>query len=224
MKYSPYSFSRISTFETCPRHFKFSYIDNLDEEEKECLKKGSKVHSILENFQEYEHNNRIVEEFISSELGKKYLPYIDNSKPNRKEFPFGLTSKLEPCDFGDPNCLFRGKVDLMFVEDKMLNLIDYKTGKYKEERYQNYEQLIFYSIYFFNTYKYIKWIRISFVYVEHCLENCLILSRDSFPIYIKKLVSLITKIENEKEFNCNKSRLCDYCSFKDLCNVQEVQK
>ena len=103
----------------------------------------------------------------------------------------------------------------------MLNLIDYKTGKYKEERYQNYEQLIFYSIYFFNTYKYIKWIRISFVYVEHCLENCLILSRDSFPIYIKKLVSLITKIENEKEFNCNKSRLCDYCSFKDLCRKEE---
>lgn len=109
---------------------------------KECLKKGSEIHSILENFADYEHNNRIVEEFISSDLGKKYLEFINNSKPSRKEFALGLTKRLEPCSFEDETCLFRGKVDLMFVKDKMLNLIDYKTGKYKDERYQNYEQLI----------------------------------------------------------------------------------
>lgn len=223
MKYNPYSFSKLSTYEKCPKHFKFKYIDNLEEDEKECLKKGSEIHSILENFTDYKHNNRIVEEFISSDLGKKYLEFINNSKPNRKEFAFGLTKQLEPCSFEDETCLFRGKVDLMFVKDKMLNLIDYKTGKYKDERYQNYEQLIFYAIYFFYTYKYIRWIRISFVYVEHCLENHLILSRDSLPIYIKKMISLISKIEHEEQFNCNMSRLCDYCSFKDLCNAKEVK-
>lgn len=116
---------------------------------RNVLKKGSEIHSILENFTDYEHNNRIVEEFISSGLGKKYLEFINNSKSNRKEFAFGLTKQLEPCSFDDETCLFRGKVDLMFAKDKMLNLIDYKTGKYKDERYQNYKQLILFFIFNF---------------------------------------------------------------------------
>ena len=37
------------------------------------------------------------------------------------------------------------------------------------------------------------------------------------------MISLISKIEHEEQFNRNGSRLCDYCSFKDLCNVQEVK-
>ena len=34
MKYNPYSFSKLSTYEKCPKYLKFRYIDNLEEDEK----------------------------------------------------------------------------------------------------------------------------------------------------------------------------------------------
>jgi CRISPR/Cas system-associated exonuclease Cas4 (RecB family) len=87
----------------------------------------------------------------------------------------------------------------------------------KDERYQSYDQLMFYAIYFFIKYQNIMEIHISYLYVEHNLENSLVLERKYLNNYIKSLITDIKKIEETTEFNKNESKLCDFCGFNEIC-------
>ena len=49
MRFSPYSFSRMSSYETCPKKFQFSYIDKIPvNRSTTALDKGSYIHHCLE--------------------------------------------------------------------------------------------------------------------------------------------------------------------------------
>lgn len=78
---------------------------------------------------------------------------------------------------------------------------------------------MFYAIYFFQTYKTINTIKISYVYVEHTdIENDIILERQYLDKYIAQLKELISNTENDVDFIKNITPLCNYCDFKDYCS------
>lgn len=227
MKYKPYSFSKINTFYQCPLKFKYIYIDKLGKNfTTEALLKGRAVHSILEKYPEEPKNKlskkykHIAEKFIKSKLGEKYL-----SEKNIKEFKFGLkieNNDLKSCSYYDKDVFLRGSVDFICVKDNVLHLIDWKTGKPKDECFQEFEQLIFYSLYFFQTYNIPK-IVLSFVYIESIddfgngHENVLEITRDSFEIYKKKIINKIINIEKSDNFLPKISKLCKFCEFNENC-------
>lgn len=222
MKYAPYSFSAMNTYIQCPRKYKYSKIDKIPSEntDRTALLKGSAIHDILEKFPEsssyklapkYQH---IADKFIESNLGKKYI-----FSESIRELKFGLSTSLKECSFyNKDNTLFRGSIDHMCIIDDRLNLIDWKTGKYKDLKYQDFNQLIFYAIFIFLKYEDLQEIRISFVYVEHNLENDLLLKRENLKSYIKEMITVIKDIENDKEFVKNPSRLCEWCDFRIHCS------
>ena len=76
--------------------------------------------------------------------------------------------------------------------------------------------MLFYAIYFFEKYKLSK-IKITFIYVEHDVENDLILEYQYLNNYKKELLQNISKIEKCENFNKNITKLCDYCAFQDKC-------
>jgi|GEM_PF-4136737 hypothetical protein len=222
MKYSPYSFSKLNTYKHCNRKFKYSYIDKVSPDNKDitALLKGGAVHSIIEYFpqksthklaNQYQH---IFDKFIETKLAKLYL-----TQNNIKEYDFGLTKKLIPTAYNDKDALFRGSVDFICIIDKTLYLCDWKTGKYKEEKYQTYDQLMFYAIYFFQRYENINSIKISYVYVEHIdTENTMVLERKYLNTYILQLINSISNVEHEEDFKKTISTLCNYCEFKTHCD------
>jgi|WetSurMetagenome_2_1015567.scaffolds.fasta_scaffold157632_3 CRISPR/Cas system-associated exonuclease Cas4 (RecB family) len=222
MKYSPYSFSKLSTHKQCNRKFKYNYIDKAPQDKKDmtALLKGGAVHSILEHYPyqsthklapQYQH---IADKFIETKLGKLYL-----TQNSIKEYDFGLTNKLIPTTYSDKEALFRGSIDFICTIDKTLYLCDWKTGKYKEEKWQLYDQLMFYAIYFFQKYENINTINISYVYVEHeNMENTMILERQYLDTYIQELVELILNVEHDEDFKKTISPLCNYCEFKTHCD------
>lgn len=226
MKYTPYSFSRLSTHKQCARKFKYNHIDKVPVEktDRTALLKGGAVHSIIEYYPnesshklapKYQH---IVDNFVRTRLGEKYL-----TKDSVREFNFGLKADLSVCEYSDKEALFRGSVDFICTIDNVLHLIDWKTGKYKEPSWQTYDQLVFYAIYFFQRYPNISKIKISYVYVEHVdMENDLELSREYLDVYVSDLMELINNIETDVQFLKNPSKLCDYCDFKIHCSEDEV--
>lgn len=222
--YNPYSFSKISTYVSCNRKFKYSYIDKIKIEEKPsiALLKGRAIHSILEHYP-YKSTNSLASKyqdltnkFINSEYGKKYL---SNDNFCIKEYKFGLDYLFEPSDYYDKNTLFRGCVDFIGRINNELYLCDWKSGKYVELRFQNFNQLLFYSIYFFQKYDNIESINLSYVYVEHNLENTLIVRREYLDNYTSELSNLIHEIESDTTFKKNKTKLCDYCVYQECCNL-----
>lgn len=221
MKHSPYSYSRLNSYKVCPRKFKYTYISKLKPQklDRTALLKGGAVHSIIENYPEkskhklapkYQH---VFDKFIETELGKKYL-----SKESVREFEFGLTEDLEITSYSDKKAMFRGSVDFVCIVDNVLHLIDWKTGKYKEPKFQDYTQLMYYGIYFFKKFENINTMRITYVYVEHPEhENDLILERKFVDNYVNDLKSTINSVESDTEFCKNISSLCKYCDFEDHC-------
>lgn len=219
MKYAPYSFSKLSTYKQCSRKFKYQYIDKLPVKfvETEALKKGKAIHKILEHYPiEVNTNNNykeIANNFINSDLGKKYL-----NLESVREYKFGIDKQLNPCSYNDKSCLLRGFIDFICKINNELYLIDFKTGKYKDEKYQDYSQLLYYAIYFFQKEPNISKIKISYVYVEHDnLENIMELDRQYLDNYKIDLLKLINSAEYDTSFNKTKTKLCDYCNFLDFC-------
>lgn len=217
--YAPYSFSKLSTYKNCPRKFAYNYILKIPREQcdNEALRKGSAVHSILENYPVSVNKPNIYQDvadrFIRSNLGQNLL-----NRQSTREYKFGMclddSGKFVECNYS--KSLFRGFIDYVCVIDNVIHLIDWKTGNYKEERYQDYNQLMFYAVYFFEKYN-VDTIEISYVYVEHELHNSMTLTKEFLPNYKNELLSIINTIENDDNFDKNKSKLCDYCDYQEYC-------
>lgn len=224
LKFAPYSFSRLSKFSQCKRKFKYSVIDKAPQNKKDMtpLIKGGAVHSILEHFpatSDHKHAQKyqyLVDKFVSTELGEKYL-----HREHISEFSFGLTQTLEPCGFFDKDALFRGKIDYICIIDNVLHLVDFKSGKYRDEKWQNYDQLLFYGLYFFLFRPEIQKIKISYVFIEHNEENSIILEREYLKVYAKSLVDIIKATEEEIEFPKTPSKLCPWCEFETFCGKDQ---
>ena len=226
MKYTPYSFSRLSTHKQCPRKFKYNYVQGIESEkvDRTALLKGGAVHSILEHYPNpsphklSEKFQNIVDKFAKTDIGKKYLSTV-----SIREFDFGLTEELLPCAYSDKKALLRGSVDFICIIDNVLHLCDFKSGAYKEPKFQSYDQLMFYAIYFFQRYPAINKIKISYVYVEHeNSENFVILDREFLHNYIHELINSIQTVETDKVFIKNSSRLCSYCQYKEHCANDKI--
>lgn len=204
----------------------------------------------FKNFNEFEKqdfleafNNpevfQIVENFSNSELGKIIL-----SRKSIREFEFMFNEKIEPT-FEKESSIFIGYIDRINIFDGQIELIDYKTGKYKEPKFQDFSQLLIYAVYIFQRYNFKK-INLRFVYVEHNLENSITLNYNDYEIHkfmllndIQNILNLleISKISNEEKFEisnfkCSVKKLCNWCDFKEFCqefqnsefNVSEVSK
>lgn len=212
MKYAPYSFSRLSTFETCPQKFKFRYIDCLQgAEASAALKKGSEIHSLLEHYPDCEESQYrgIIQTYMDN-LGKKY----DLSKAQR-EVEIALDGDLKPCEPYSSKLLFRGFADAVIDDGSSLTVLDYKTGKYKEERNQDYRQLMFYALYFLKATHYTE-VQTAYVYVEHNMENPFTFKAEYLPNYERVLMQMIRDAEDCTEF-VKKTKFCRWCEYRDIC-------
>lgn len=220
-----YSYSKLSVYEQCPFRYKLEYIDKIPQPDcdRTALIKGSKIHSILEKIEDFVYSPKgeyhdIVKNFMNSELGKDIL-----SKPSIREHEIKLDENFLANDsLKRDETRFVGYIDRINLSkgsDAEVELIDYKTGKYKDPIYQDYAQLIYYGIYIFDKYKDIEKLKLRFVYVEHSLENTLMLERKTINIHLNKLKSKIQKIETDSVFKKCVTKLCDWCPYKDNhCN------
>jgi ATP-dependent helicase/DNAse subunit B len=237
MQFRPYSFSRLSSFDSCPLKFKFTYIDKLSGvSTNDTLDKGSYLHNFLEHYPSKpsstynisEENliayNKIAMDFIQSPLGDSI---VNSPCTIGKELDFGLDNRMNHCNFNSPDALLRGSIDrLNFITDNnygdMLHIIDYKSGKLKEERWQSFKQVMLYTIWIFRNpaFNAVDKIKASYVYIEHAQSNDLIMERKYLNTYIKEYIENIKDIETALEFPKKVSKLCDYCDYfkEGLCD------
>src|SRR5574344_2436840 len=113
----PWSLSKIQCYESCPVKYKYQYIDKIkpDVNCNGALIKGSKIHNILENLDNFIDNQSegeeydIVNTFLKSPLFKSTSEKV---KLGEKEVAFGIDiiyGKLVPIEYIN-RVLFRGKI------------------------------------------------------------------------------------------------------------------
>jgi putative RecB family exonuclease len=242
MKYAPYSHSKISTFEQCPRKFKYQYIDKIPIERKpqKHLDRGQFFHLLmeygLENFDEIKKSNEFKEIQEHGLLNKEDLKEIINiykkfisTKPGKdivkhkallKEFALGLDENLELVPYNSDKVLIRGYIDAAFIVDDRTDvclIVDWKSGKYVPKEKQNWSQLLWYSLGLFSQNPDLEKIILVFAYLEHQKINTKIVQRKDLPRYKEEMMKKIQKIENEKDFPKVESPLCNFCDFREIC-------
>lgn len=234
--YAPYSYSKLNTNNQCPRRFKYKYVLKFPYEfiSTPALQKGQEIHSLLEKHSSTQdltnssegkiqkENIQIYENFIKTDIQKKYLN-DDVLYSQQREIQVKLQIQDGVIFIPDENMkrkdlLFYGFIDYVNIIDGVLNIVDWKTGKYRDIKYQDFKQLMFYQIYFFIKYENINEIRIQYTYVEHCIENDLVLRREYLNVYIQELLQDVNQSDNNT-FSKKISPLCNYCPFKKFCDV-----
>ena len=250
MKYAPYSPSAISTFQQCPRKFKFYKIEKVQvpKRDTKALTRGKIIHSFLEHqpvswkekidilkkdkdirTSKYFNKNiikdciKVYDDFIQTPLGKEIFSF----KNLANELHCGLkieNKQIVPCGYNDMYAFFRGKIDAVFVNENTdeIYVIDWKTGKDRSDGIykQNPEQLLYYGTWYFHNFPVDK-INIKYIFVEHGTYLEYPMYRENMDQYNKVLLQNINNIEKCEDFYKVESGLCQYCDYYDLCNKEK---
>lgn len=162
MSITPWSFSKIKSFEQCPKKFyHLKVAKDYKEPETEAMLYGTAVHEAAE---EYIRDGKPLPpeyEYIKAPLDSL------NMKQGNKlcEYEMGLTADLEPCGFWDDDCWYRGIADLVILdeENKTAWVIDYKTSK--NTRYADRGQLELMALCVFKHFPNIETVRGGLLFV-----------------------------------------------------------
>jgi hypothetical protein len=150
----------LSAFETCPRRFKLTRITKeVREPQSEAMTHGNEVHKALEN-----HINGAAS---LPDKYKGYQPIVDKIKavPGNRlvEFKFALTSSFKPTTFFAPDAWVRGVIDFGLVTPTQAVVLDWKTGKPKDDA----DQLKLFAAAAFAQYPYVGTVKTGYVWLAH---------------------------------------------------------
>jgi CRISPR/Cas system-associated exonuclease Cas4 (RecB family) len=125
-----WSFSRLDSFENCPKKFWHESVrKDIPFEETEAMRYGKLVHKALENRvgagKSLPLNLRYLE---------KYAARLADAKGEKlTEQQLAIDASFEPCDWFSKQTWCRAIIDLAIVRDTHAVVIDYKTGKIKDD-------------------------------------------------------------------------------------------
>lgn len=120
MKPTRWSYSSLSTYETCPSKWKYRYIDGLPDPPSPAMERGTRLHSQCE-----EYLNGGVE--APGELGK-IAHILERLRANtaKAECAWRLDAEWNPIEHGGRVI---GIVDVHFRLGDALHIYDFKTGR-----------------------------------------------------------------------------------------------
>lgn len=119
-------------------------------------------------------------------------------------------SMIQPVDSDD---FISGKFDRIDkLEDGTLRIVDFKTGKKNQNRFQ----LDFYRVLAELNFK-IPVSVVSFYYLAKGEIVDFSVSNINLQEIKEKIFKKLKKIKSTKEFSPKPSRLCHYCDFKEIC-------
>ncbi len=132
----------------------------------------------------------------------------------------------------NPSCPHKiiGYIDRLAFnkENNEYEVHDYKTANSlpNREKFENDRQLALYSIGVKQLYGEDKSVLLVWHYLNHNLQIKSKRTNEQLEQLKKDILKLIEEIESTKEFPANKSVLCGWCEYKDICPIwnKEIQK
>lgn len=244
-KLAPYSYSKMSMFQSCPVKFYINYVKrppNLPRENNASFEKGTLTHLLLEKFLKEEMSTftpgkyeflqpndvtsiyRLVLKFINSPLFSEIRDFMNKPDAKNIERPFKLNHSFEA---SSDSTLIKGVIDCLHINGTKGMVIDWKTGGKSVTNLIKYprssEQVSLYALWMFKQFPEVEVVDSRYVYVEHSYMEQHLFLRDEMHVLEEKFKFLIDKIESTQIFKPNISRLCDYCGVKPLCQLQPVE-
>lgn len=228
---------KISIFLNCPLRYKFHYIDKLYKKykkERNYLSFGDSLHRTLRDFFKIgveERNFENLEKIYRKNWLRKGYASLEEEKEwglkgikilkrfyqleDFKVKPFLLEKSLH--SYYRSFRLF-GRIDRAdLINEEQVIIIDYKTGKIKEE--SEIVNKLAAAIYKFllekNYHK--KVLKVINYYLLSQKKVFYTFSEEEFKNYLQLIENIGLAILKAKDFPFKKSSLCKYCDFIEIC-------
>jgi hypothetical protein len=158
----PFSFSSLSTFANCPEQFHHRYVlkDLPPEVETKEQVYGTDTHlhfqHRLENSTPLPEHLKAHEAKMQQMLGQDGIFWCEEK--------VGLSKRLQPCRWEDPDILWRGIIDWRLVDaaSQTATLVDFKTGKVKPK----WDQLAMFAIHTFAHFPNVELVNAQFYWTQ----------------------------------------------------------
>lgn len=165
------SWSRLSTYEQCPRKFKLSYIDKVFKEEEKSihLVKGEQLHKQMEEYVLARNGRGTMPLGFSPEV-KQTLPYVDKLYEHfdgvYPEAQVAATVTWSPTEWFGKDVAWRAIWDATALSNNTCFLVDWKSGKVYPLN-DGFGQLHLSAVMAMNRWPELPETRAAYVYLEH---------------------------------------------------------
>lgn len=204
----PWSYSSLQAFETCPRRYYLTRIAKVVKEpQTPATAWGNQVHKALEN--------AVGEGTPLAQNFSQYQPIVDRLRHVKgkkyTEARFGLTQALRPTEFFGKDVWFRGVLDLTVVTPKVGVVLDYKTGKIRNDG----DQLKLFAAATFAQHPYLEKVTTGYLWLAHDKTSTQDFKKEDVPIIWQEFIPRVKRMESAQENDRwlpNPSGLCrEWC-------------
>ncbi len=158
---------------------------------------------------------------------KNYL-----SKADLSVIPLFLEDwvKSDFCDEEGKKYKLAGRIDRIDQDSSSsISVWDYKTGKlpyYNDinKIISNDVQLPIYALLASKLNPFAEKIRVGLIYVSYSKVYSVVWDRRQLNDIKKRIISIIKKIENDKEFLPRANKLCPWCEYRNICPLWNESK
>jgi CRISPR/Cas system-associated exonuclease Cas4 (RecB family) len=227
-KLMPLSFSRLSTFESCPQKFDYLYVSKTTKDsDNEFTIYGTRVHEALEKYGRA-RTGTVADEAaaalddpppLSDDL-KKFAPLVDRilqqGGAHLFEHQLAITRAKAPCDWFAGDVWIRGIADVLVVDGARAWCIDWKTGKPKD----NPTQLQLFAALIFAHFPEVQEVRTSFIWLNHDDVTNATYTRRMEPHLWLALEPRFDRVQEVVDLGVYKTKpsgLCKWCPARAIC-------
>lgn len=244
-----FSYSNMSSFDTCRWGWKLNYIDAEDSEKNFFAEYGSYIHLLLEKFWK--------DELSSNELADYYeKKYYDNVQCQPPPYPAGMWDSYYDTGlkFFSNFPLVRDDYETVIIEGKVNDvhdgikvvvkpdllvrrksdgkviLMDYKTskpfrnGKLDMSKVEPYKKQLTLYAHFVELHYGIKIDEISLLFIRLGIQHTFELTDEYRSKTLKWMENTVEKIRTEEEFEADPSNkyFCDnLCGVRNICTFRK---
>ena len=232
------SYSRLSSYDKCPRKFKLVYMDGNVAPSGRAAQVGKLVHEVLADYLREKiveggvhkpdlagiisrhprvSGQLIAEKEITSEISASDIDvYIRSFCALYPEINTALIAGIEEVKLFDINGYkVKGVLDLVIRDESgKIEIIDFKTGR---PGYVDDLQLIMYSMPYFNDGPH-QAISATFAFLKEPSRKTIQINRAMSGNTRDVIMGKVQEIETDEQFNRKRGPLCNYCEVRHLCD------
>jgi len=232
------SYSRLSSYDKCPRKFKLVYVDGNIAPSGRAAQVGKLVHEVLADYMGEKRTQGGVHKPEAGDIMSR-LPKVSGQLIAEKEINQEITAGdidiyvrgfcslypeintaqvagIEEEKLFDINGYkVKGVLDLVLRDENgNIEIIDYKTGK---SNYVDDLQLILYSMPYFNDGPH-QSISATFAFLKEPSARKLEINRAMANNTRDVVMGKVQEIETDEQFERRRGPLCNYCEVRRLCD------
>lgn len=220
------SYSRLSTYEQCPRQFRAQYITKTypQDDDNPHFIRGKRIHKQMEDYTLAKAlDGNLPELSHEAQNGKGIVDsVIANFDQVYAEQQIAIDDDWSKIDWFDKQAYYRAIFDLVALKGKQGLIIDWKTGKVRDYDDTSTGQLHLSATILLSIQPQLDFVDTAYSFLEHKHTIKRRFERSQLPELMKPFQEAYITVNSDNEFLPKKNKYCYFCLIdSDECEFKK---